>query len=121
MAHSTQKFSINNCHVTPNGTGAQFSRSASNLPDQAEWKNNDNQNDYTITLPPDVWELAGCLQPCPDVLPFTVKKGQTSSTYQVKPFAPTGPSLYKVVRSDGTVCQHLKHKILSDPDVIINI
>ena len=84
MPDSTQTFNINNCNVTPNGNSAQMSKTGSNgQPNQGNWKNNDNQYDYTITLPSTAWQLAsGQTGACATAtLTFTVTKGNTSRVF----------------------------------------
>jgi hypothetical protein len=121
MPNSKQTFNINNCNVTPNGTSAQMSRTGSNnQPNQGEWKNNDNQYDYTITLPSGAWAVATG-QPSTCLLTFTVTKGNTSCTYELLTNAPIGASSYTLQRSDGTTCQEPGvDTVPQDPDVIIN-
>jgi hypothetical protein len=114
MPNSVQTFHINNCDVTPNHKDMSYTGS-DNQPNQGQWRNDDNQYDYTITLPPDVWLLP------PGPPSFTVTKGETSRVYQVLDNAPTGPSSYHVVRSDGTICKEKgTPKDPQDPDVIIH-
>lgn len=124
MPDSKQTFNINNCNVTPNGQSAQMSKSGSyGQPNQGEWKNNDTQFDYTITLPSNAWQLApnqtgNCANA---TLTFTVTKGNTSCTYELLSNAPNGASPYTMTKSDGTQC---KEPALqgdpTDPEVIIN-
>jgi hypothetical protein len=116
LPHSVRPFSIHNCDVTPHGGNANMSKSDTNYPDQGQWTNNDPKYDYTIILPSNVWAQVD--SSCS--LTFTLTKGQTSCIYQVIPTAPTGPSSYKLTRSDGQACQYHKHKLFQDPDVIIN-
>jgi hypothetical protein len=122
MPNSTQTFNINNCNVTPNGNSAQMSIGGNNSqPNQGNWKNNDNQYDYTITLPSNAWQLAPNQSSCGSSLTFTVTKGSTSCTYQLLSTAPLGASSYTVTKSDGTQC--LQSSLAGDPqnpDVIIN-
>jgi hypothetical protein len=116
MANSIQTFPINNCNVTPNGNKAQMSRTGTNnQPNQGQWRNDDKQYDYTITLCPTVWLL-------PTGKPsFTITKGETSRVYQLLETAPLGASSYTLVRSDGTTCKEKGlPKDPQDPDVIIN-
>jgi hypothetical protein len=116
-----QTFHINNCQVTPRGNNAQMSKSGcDNLPYQAEWRNDDVQYDYFITLPDGVWALASGQASCMNSLSFTVPKGVTSCTFQLLGTAPVGDSHYALIRADGQRCKQLHPFDPDDPDVIIN-
>jgi hypothetical protein len=122
MPNSKQTFHINNCNVTPNGNSAHMSRSGiNNQPNQGAWKNNDNQYDYTITLPSAAWQVVANQPNCSSSLTFTVTKGNTSCTYELLTTAPIGASAYTLKRSDGTICKELGvAHTPQDPDVIID-
>jgi hypothetical protein len=94
---------------------------SNNQPNQGQWKNNDNQYDYTVSLPSNAWQLAANQPSCNSSLSFTVTKGQTSCVYQLLTGATNGASSYTVTKSDGTVCKEpAPGNDPQDPDVIIN-
>jgi len=82
------RIDVSNCEPHPNGQNARMSRSANGNPIQAKWHATDG--DYEIHLPAGVFKLSGG---SPN---FTVKKGETSAGYHLKPNAPTGEHTYSI-------------------------
>ena len=109
---SLQQFNVNaQADVTPNGTGAQMSKSgANNQPNQAQW--HCASVETTIKLPSAVWQVT------PNdgsAFAFTMPPNSTSATYTLKPTAPVGPQIYAVETKPGLEGGNTTPSIIVNP------
>lgn len=87
------QITISNGKPNPNGAAARMSRKGKGgLPNLATWRALDK--DYTVQLPGDDWDAPA---PGPAAsLRFTIRKGQTSTSYALDVGGPTGLSGYSI-------------------------
>jgi hypothetical protein len=94
MPNSTQNFNVNsNLDVTPNGNGAQMSRSgANNQPNQGQW--HAASAACNVSLPTSVWDVTA--NDGPSMFTFSVPPNSSSATYTLLTNAPIGTQPYSV-------------------------